>query len=314
MAFRFLLAVLGLMLASGCARGKFVTEAKADGSWQRTNIFTGKAQKDGAMPGTALEDIFALPSGTPTWKRREETKGDDRILTYDRTLAPGASLKGDVSIKGDEAGKFLLLNQVSVTKRGPNQVEYRETLHWSGPSDLTMNAVKPEELAKVRSALPKAVATDENAKAIMESAAKQFIPMLFGPGEPLLALGIMHPDLAERRIYRQAGSSLDKALVERFGDKLTAAERHEVVANLIRVQLSASKPAAPDPAGGPSSPKAGNGNGLTPLIFIMHAPGRVVSTNGERDDFSGEVYWALYPQAALFSDIVMTAVYDVTAK
>ena len=314
MRLRFLFVIFTLILVSGCARAKFVTEAKADGSWQRTNTFTGKVQKEGSMPGTGLEDIFVLPTGT-AWKVHEEKKGDDRILTFDRTLARGASLKGDVSLKGEGPDKISLVNQVTVTKRGPNQIEYRETLHWSGPSDLRSNAVKPEDLATVRAALPKAVATDENAKAIIENAARQFIPMLFGPGEPLLAIGIMHPDLAERRIHRQVGASLDKALVERFGDKLSAGERHEVVANLIRVQLGAAKPATPDPTAAPSS-KGGsnNGSGLTPLIFIVHAPGRVVSTNGERDDFTGEVYWAMYPEAALFNDIVMTAVFDVTAK
>jgi hypothetical protein len=312
--------ILTLVLASsGCVRARFVTEAKADGSWQRINTFTGKIQKEGSMmPGTSLEDIFVLPAGT-AWKQREEKKGDERILTFERTLKSGDPLKGDVTLKGGAPGKISLVNQVVVTKRGPNQIEYRETLHWSGPSDLTMNVVKPEDLDKVRAALPKPLATDENAKAIIESAARQFIPMLFGPGEPLLAIGIMHPDLAERRIYRQAGASLDKALVERFGDKLTAAERHDVVANLIKVQLSASKPSPPDPtaaADGPGSSKAAGStsSGLTPIIFIVHAPGRVVSTNGERDDFSGEVYWAMYPEAAIFSDIVMTAIYDVTPR
>ena len=38
-----------------------------------------------------------------------------------------------------------------------------------------------------------------------------------------------------------------------------------------------------------------------------------MSTNGERDGFTGEVYWAMYPEAP-FNDIVMTAVYEVTAK
>ena len=45
-------------------------------------------------------------------------------------------------------------------------------------------------------ALPKPVATDENARAIAEKAAVLAVPMMFGPGDPLLALGLLHPDLA----------------------------------------------------------------------------------------------------------------------
>ncbi len=55
---------------------------------------------------------------------------------------------------------------------------------------------------------------------------------------------------------------------------------------------------------------SGNSSGLTPLMFIVHPPGKVVSTNGEIDEFSGEIFWALFEEAASYQDVVMTAVLE----
>lgn len=311
---------MAILLTSGCARGKYVTEIKADASWQRTDTVTGKAQKEGGMPGTTLQDFFVTPTdGKDGWKRTEEKKGaDDVTLVFTRSVpAGGGAIKGDVGIKGDGPDKLSLVNQVTVTKKPQGQIEYREVLHWVGSKEGSVIDPKPEDLTALRNALPKALATDANAKALAESAAKQFIPMLFGPGDPLLTIGIMHPDLAERRLTRQIGASLDRALQERFGDKLSQAERRAIVTNLIQIQLSNSKPATPDPGAPPAPDKksgSSSGPGLIPLIFVVHGPGRVVSTNGEKDEFAGEVYWALYPEAALLSDVVMTVVFDPSAK
>ena len=46
-------------------------------------------------------------------------------------------------------------------------------------------------------------------------------------------------------------------------------------------------------------------------MFIVKTPGRVVSSNGELDDLTGEVFWALYDDAATFKDVVLTAVVEV---
>jgi hypothetical protein len=317
-------ATIALFSGTGCGRSKFVTQIEPDGGWRRTATISGKVQKEGgmSMPGTSIEDIFILPGEAAGWKKTEEAKGDDRTLTFARTLASGASIKGDLSLKGDGPDQLSLINQVTVTRRAANRIEYQETLRWVGSknsSSTTMpgnDNIKPEDLARIRAALPASLSTDENAKAVAEGAVKQFMPALFGPGEPLLALGIMHPDLAERRIYRQLGTSLDKALVDRFGSKLTSEQRRAVVTSLINAQVNAAKPAAPDPTSPPTSGKGAKNNsaGLTPLIFIVHGPGRIVSTNGERDDFNNEVYWALYPPAATFADVVMTVVFDPSAK
>jgi hypothetical protein len=36
----------------------------------------------------------------------------------------------------------------------------------------------------------------------------------------------------------------------------------------------------------------------------------VVSTNGEIDEFSGEIFWGLFEDAATYQDVVLTAVME----
>jgi hypothetical protein len=43
----------------------------------------------------------------------------------------------------------------------------------------------------------------------------------------------------------------------------------------------------------------------------VKAPGRVVSSNGEVDELTGEVFWGLFSEAAAFKDVVLTAVVEV---
>jgi hypothetical protein len=43
----------------------------------------------------------------------------------------------------------------------------------------------------------------------------------------------------------------------------------------------------------------------------VKSPGRVNSSNGEADELTGEVYWALFPEAASMKDVVLTAVCEL---
>lgn len=298
-------ALVAAALLTGCARSRITTEIKRDGSWTRSASFTGQMKKEGMQLGSTIEDTFVVPSGTE-WKSKEEKKDQEHTLTFERTMAAGESLNGDLSIKGDGEGKLKLVNEVRVTRAGPRRLEYRETLHWQGDKpDLA--SMRPENLAEIKAALPKSLATDANARALAERATALFVPLIFGPGEPLLAMGLIHPDLAERRARQRIGSLLLTALQDQFGDKLKPDERREVARQLISSTFSA-KPTPPQPGGGGSS---GNKTGLTPLMFIVKTPGRVVSSNGEIDELSGEVYWALFPEAASLKDVVLSAVCEL---
>jgi hypothetical protein len=301
------ISLLAGALLSGCARSQITTEIKSGGAWTRTVSFTGSEKKEGGMDmGASLDEVFALPSGGD-WKSHEQKKDADKTVIFERSLTAGSSLEGDLSIKGGEGGKPMLTNEVSVKPAGQGRFEYRETLRWGGeaPKNIGGN-IKPEDLAQLKAALPKALATDENARAIAEKAAVLAVPMMFGPGDPLLALGLLHPDLAARRASQRIGSLMMKALEEQFGNKMSAEERRVVTRKLIDTVFTMAKPAKPDPAAGPPSSKGSSG--LTSLMFVVKTGGKVISTNGEKDELTGEVYWALFPEAASLKPVVLTAV------
>lgn len=299
--------ILTLAMLTGCARARVTTEIKGGGAWTRTVALTGQEKKEGQMDmGGAIEDAFIVPAGDG-WKSRTEKKETDMTTTFERTFAVGAPLKGDLSIKGD-GGKADLVNEVTVTRVAPKRFEYRETLRWTGEAPKGMN-LKEGDLAELKAVLPKDLATDENARGMAEKMAGLLMPMMFGPNDPLLAIGLLHPDLAERRASQRVGSLMVKALEQQFGDKMTPAQRREATMKMIETSFSGAKPKQPDPSAGPPSSKGGGG--LTPLMFILKTPGKVISSNGEVDGFTGEVYWALFPPGAALKPVVMTAVVEV---
>jgi hypothetical protein len=298
-----ILLLAAVALFSGCSRARITTEIKGD-NWTRTVALSGPEKKDGSTNmAPSLEEAFVLPA-REGWRSREEKKDTERTLIFERTLAPGAIIQGDLSIKGAEPGKLTLVNEVTVSRIAPRRFEYRETLRWTGPPPDTL-AIKPEQLAQIKAVLPKELATDANARAVLEKIGKLAVPLLFGPGDPLLALGLIHPDLAARRMSQRVGAVMMKALEEQFGDKLPPAERRELARKLIELTVAQTKPPQPDPAKGP---KPDSGAGLIPLMFVFKASGKVISTNGDVDELASEIYWALFPEAASLQPVTLTAV------
>jgi hypothetical protein len=45
-------------------------------------------------------------------------------------------------------------------------------------------------------------------------------------------------------------------------------------------------------------------------MFVVKSPGKVISSNGELDELTGEVYWALFPPAASLKPVVLTALVE----
>jgi hypothetical protein len=298
--------VLALALFTSCARARITTEIRSGGSAIRSVALTGQEKNPSQVDlGSGIVDSFVLPSGD-RWKSRTEKKDADQTMTFVTTLTSGELLKGDVSVKGD--GGVSMVNEVSVTRLAPRRFEYRETLRWTGPPPSGLSP-KPEDLAELKAVLPKPLATDENVRGIADKMAGLVMPMLFGPGDPLLAIGLMHPDLAGRRASQRVGSVMMKALEQQFGDKMTLAQRRDVTLKLIETSFAGAKPSRPDPSAGPPTGKGGAG--LTPLMFVVKSGGKVISSNGEVDDLTGEVYWALFPPAAALKPVVLTAVLEI---
>jgi hypothetical protein len=303
-----LTALAAAILLSACARARVTTHIQSDGSWTRTIALSGQQKREGVETRPTLEDTFVIPSG-PGWKSSEEMKDNNRSVTLERTLPAGSTLDGDLSIKSSDPGKLRLVNHVTIKAAGPHRLEYRETLHWTGEPNKFLGDIHPQDLAQLKSHLPKALATDANARALVDKAAELSVPVLFGPGDPLLAMGMLHPDLAIYRLNQRIGSVMVKALEEQFGDKMQPAERREVARQLIQETLNPGKLTQPDPAVAAAA-SSGTNSGLTPLMFIVHPPGKVVSTNGEIDEFTGEIFWALFEEAASYKDVVMSAVLE----
>ena len=298
------ITLIAFAFIGGCARSRITTEIKANGSWTRTAEFTGPAKQEGMQTNASLEDTFALPSGAG-WKSSEKTKDTDRTITVVKTFAAGGTSKGDLTIKGAVA------NEATVVRAAPKRFEYRETLRWTGTSPTGIaGGLKREDLAQIKAALPAALATNENAEAVAKRTAVLAVPVLFGPGDPLLAIGLLHPDLATRRLGQRIGTLMMKALEEQFGDKLTREQRLSVARKLIDSTLSSSRPSRPDPSAGPPADK---GTGLIPLMFILKAPAgaKLVSSNGEVDEFTGEVFWALFPEAASLNPVSLNAIWEL---
>jgi hypothetical protein len=295
-----------LVLLTGCARVRVTTEIKTGGAFTRSVALTGQEKKENQMNlGDSIEDDFVLPADG--WKSTKETKDSNVTTTFTRTFALGTPVKGDLTIKED--GKPSLVNEVSITRLGPKRFEYRETLRWVGAPSSSIKKVKPEDLAKLKAALPPALATDQNANALADKLSELALPMLFGPGDPLLTMGLIHPDLAARRLSQRIGGLMIKALEDQFGDKMTPGERRAVVLKMVDSALTQVTPSQPDPSAGP--PSSSKGGGLVPLMFVVKTPGKIVTSNGEIDQLTGEAFWGLFPPAAMLKPVVLTAIVEV---
>jgi len=238
-----------------------------------------------------------------------------------RAAAPGETLRQDVVVRGKIKGSpgRLLVNEVTVRPAGPGRVEYREVLHWQGEVPKEITAPQPEMLKALRDTLPPALTTDE---AVLRDVAlltqRELYRMLFGPGDLILGYILLHPDLAERRIQQRLGGALLKALEAKFGDRMTLAERRGAARKILTAALAASEVSSKAKSG-PEMAAAGgpgggdkDGNAPVALTFAVKAPGKVIETNGEYDELSGEIFWTLYPEAAAAGDVVLSAVCEVS--
>ena len=297
------------LLASiaGCARMSATTELRPDGTITRRLEFHAPASDNaqGMSLGPKADDIFTFPAA-PAWTVTRTKKDQEIIIKAERTLKPADVLPPDIKLKGAK-GAALVTNTLSVKQVGPGRWEYRETLHWNGDRPPEMTRVPVEAKAAFKEALPAALATPENIQSLGELAFKEFWRALFGPGDPLLSMVLLHPDLAERKVIRRIGTAMNDALIAKFGDKLTQDQRGVIVKRIVQKAMADTTTSTKAKAD-PQAPQAdNNSSSMAAMMFVVKLPGKVVSTNGERDDITGEVYWALFAEAAAVGDVTMTA-------
>jgi hypothetical protein len=104
------------------------------------------------------------------------------------------------------------------------------------------------------------------------------------------------------------GRALDTLLNKEFGDKMDANARLKAIRTLI-AQLDSGKLLE----GSKEKQKEGpsDDSNLIAMFTSVKLPGRIVESNGELDEVSGEVFWAYYPEAAQLGDVTLRAVCEV---
>lgn len=312
------MAAVGALFTSGCARSTVTTTVKADGSWTRTVAFHGPStDKQGFGPGTKLEDVFAMPSGGP-WTVTKDKKEDEIVYTATRQLHAGDIQKQDMAIKEKINGQngIVMINEADVKETSPGVFTYREVLHWQGPKPKDL--VDKDQLQLVKSALPPELATDANVAKTTEAISRTMGLLLLGPPDPLIthlfSEIMMNPDLAEHQLSVRMQEPVDKILVEQYGDKLTLAQRQAFLKKLASDIFTSSQSklnakTKPDPAN-----NSLDDMNFVALTFNVKLPGKILSTNGEVDRLSNEAFWGVYPEAAAYGDIVLTASCQTTPK
>jgi hypothetical protein len=276
-----------------------------DGSWTRTLKLT--IQKDGMMgePGK-FEDTFILPAG-PQWKTTKVTEKENLVFTAIRQAKLGESISKDLQIV--EKGKVVSTNEVKVTQIAPGRYEYLETVKYLGTEKPETTAPKAELIAVLKKNLPAGTSD-----AVYQQIADEFFVavwrMIWGPTEPLLPQLMFSPELAERRFKAKFGKIMDQILLKHFADKLDATARLATLRAVIK-ELDSEKLMQGEKDKKKEESGGGGNDSLVSVFASVQLPGRIVESNGETDEISGEVYWSFYPESAQIGDVVLRAVCEV---
>jgi hypothetical protein len=298
-----------LALTAGCMRANTMTTVSEDGSWSRTVKFTIPKQDMMGKPGK-FEDFLFLPSGAG-WKTGQATDKENLVFTATRDAKLGDQILDDLRLK--QKGKAVTTNTVTVRDLGNGRYEFVETIKFTGEMKPGMDQSREELFGILKESLEGVELTESQAKDISLGAMKDLWRIMFGPTRPLLPTLAMHPDLGERELRRQFGRTMDSQFEKVFGDKLTKEARLKAVRTLM-TKLDAEKVMGPtrdtaQPGGGGEG--GGDDNGLVSMTTTVKLPGRIVETNGEVDEVSGEVFWAFYSEATMLEPLVLRAVCEV---
>jgi len=303
------IAALGLVvgLSAGCSRVATETTVRADGGFDRRVVVRSNVPELGAPAGRRprLEDWFVFPAAGDGWSVNRERVRDEDIATLSRTFAPGVAPFTDVRLV--ENGQTRFTNELRVTRRPDGLVEFVETLRWT-PAESEKPDLAPMA-AKLAPLLPERLRDPAAAQRLTDRTVRDFWRVIFGPGDPLLGQLLTHPDAAERMVRKRAADALNLALEREFGGRMTDAERANFVRRAfgpggLQTQdvVDSQRQAAPAAEGRGSV-------GPVAMLTAVRIPGTVVSTNGERDLATGEVYWAYYPPAAALGDVELRVVF-----
>ena len=288
---RFLVALLAVATLVGCARTSSTTIVDANGDWHRTvklTISKGMGVSDPSASTEEWPNPFKLPSGAE-WTKTESVKDSEKTITLSRDVKAGDTQLTDIIGQDEKSKKTTLKNFVQVKEIEPGVYEYYEKIINPNPEPFSTNtdAIKfKESLVK---ALPEGISLDDETMNLMT---KQMVisisRIMFGPDDHVFGSLITNPEGAGRRIKAKLGKVLDGAFKTHLSAKLNDEQRKAVITKLMAevdgesIKDSKKSEASPD--------KASEGSFLGMSVCVKF-PGEIISTNGEVDPYTGEVFW-----------------------
>ena len=279
----------------GCASTSSSTAINADGTWTRTLKLTVRDMPSFGDNGKQEKkpEVFGVPAGAD-WTKSEEKKPDGTVTTYKKSFKVGDDLATDIIIKGKDGTKYK--NFVTVRKLEGNRLEYYEKIVLVG-SKTSMNLSGASEyMSTLKDALPPGKATDEDLKIVGQKTEVAMIRMMLGPDDHLFGLMLTNLDGATRRIRNKVGSVLNRVLTDQFGTRLTDQERSAAIKKII-AKFDNENPLDPAKSASSADPTDTNSSFLG-MSAAVKLPGKIVSTNGEIDEYTGEVYWDFMSDSA----------------
>lgn len=288
---RFFAALLVIATLTGCARTTSSTVIDENGDWHRTVKFSISKGMGLGDPGASVEEWpnpFKLPEGTE-WKKTEAVKDDEKVITLSRDVKAGDTQLTDIVGIDEKSKKTVLKNFVQVKEVEPGVFEYYEKILNPNPDpngDKGDIAKFKEALAK---ALPEGVSLDEvEQNAVAKHMAVSVARIMFGPDDHLFGSLLTNPEGTGRRMKLRLGKILDTAFQAHLSSKLHETQRKETILKLVSeidgetLKNAKKSEASPD--------KAGEGSFVGMSVSVKF-PGEIISSNGEVDPYTGEVFW-----------------------
>jgi hypothetical protein len=305
---RFLVAILALAALVGCARTSSTTVVEANGDWHRTvklTISKGMGLGDPSAGAEEWPTPFKFPVGAE-WKRNETITTDEKTITLSRDCKADETQLTDIIGQDEKTKKTNLKNYVRVREIEPGVYEYYEKIVNPNPEGMSVKGDLVKFKDSLKAALPAGVTLEE---AEMDAVSKQIVigisRMMFGPDDHLFGSIMTNPEGAARRMKAKLGKMLDASFKANLSSKLNDDQRKSVISKLMAevdgesIKSSKKADASPD--------RAGQGS-FVGMSVSVKLPGEIISTNGEVDVYTGEVFWDFLSASAELEPLELRAV------
>ena len=305
---RFLIAVVAFAALVGCARTSSTTAVDANGDWHRTvkiSLSKGMGMNDASGAAEEWPNPFKLPTGAE-WTKTESIKDDEKTITLSRDVKAGDTQLTDVIAQDEKTKATTLKNFVQVREIEPGVFEYYEKILNPNPDKMAMNGDVSKFKDSLVKALPAGVMLEE---AEMNLVAKQMVTsvarIMFGPDDHLFGSMMTNPEGAGRRLKVALGKILDASFKSHLSAKINDEQRKQIIAKMMSevdgesIKNSKKSEASPDKAGGGS---------FIGMSVSVKLPGEIISSNGEVDPYTGEVFWDFLSASAELEPLELRAI------